>query len=159
MKEAMEQVKQAVDTGGKFCGKCGAPVQLAARFCGGCGFDLTLALQPTGQPESFAGSGLDSGDEEGPESSPTGVGTAWLVYLGALALWVAAIALSWGSVATIIYFIAGFVMTRVVMRSLIEFHPMYNTIANVFSAKIWMFLLWPIQMLVLLLKLSVNKVL
>ena len=154
----MEQVRQAVEVGEKFCGKCGTASQLAARYCGGCGFDMTLALQPTEQPESFAPA-LNPEDEEGSEPSPLGVGTAWLIYLGALALWIAAVALSWGSIAALIYFIAGFVMTRVVMRSLIEFHPMHNTVANVFSAKVWMFLLWPIQMLVLLLKLSVNKVL
>lgn len=154
----MEQVKQAVEVGEKFCGKCGAPAQLAARFCGGCGFDMTLALQPTGQPETFVPT-LNPEDQEISGPAPMGVGTAWLVYLGALALWIAALALSWGSIAALIYFIAGFVMTRVVMRNLIEFHPMHNTIANVFSAKIWMFLLWPIQMVILLLKLSVNKVL
>lgn len=113
---------------------------------------------PVGQTQVFAEPGLAAESEES-SGVPMGVGTAWLVYLAALGLWLGALSLSWGGVAVIVYLAAGFVMTRVVMRGLIEFHPVHNTIANVFSAKIWMFLLWPIQMLVLLLKLSVNRVL
>lgn len=153
----MEQGKQANEVGGKFCGQCGTPALPAARFCGRCGVDMISGL-PVGQTQVFSESGLAA---EGEKSSgvPMGVGTAWLVYLAALGLWLGTLSLSWGSVAVIAYLTAGFVMTRVVMRGLIEFHPVHNTIANVFSAKIWMFLLWPIQMLVLLLKLSVNRVL
>lgn len=57
-----------------------------------------------------------------------------------------------------VYVISGFVMTRVVMRGLIEWHPNYNTLHNVVSAKLSMFVLWPIQMPALLFKLMVNKV-
>ena len=49
-------------------------------------------------------------------------------------------------------------MTRIVMRGLIEWHPNYNTLHNVVSAKLSMFVLWPIQMPALLFKLMVNKV-
>ena len=92
-----------------------------------------------------------------------GLGVAWLIYLGAMLLWIGSLLMPYGTVTgliTIVLYIGfGFVMTRYVMRDLIEFHPMYNTVANVFSAKIWMFLLWPIQMLVLLFKLTVNSTL
>jgi hypothetical protein len=50
-------------------------------------------------------------------------------------------------------------MTKVVMGGLIEWHPMYNTIANGFSEKIRMFFMWPLTMAILLIKMSVNKVL
>lgn len=49
-------------------------------------------------------------------------------------------------------------MTKVVMGGLIEWHPMYNTIANVFSEKIRMFFMWPLTMAVLLIKMSVNMI-
>ena len=58
-----------------------------------------------------------------------------------------------------LYLAAGFLMTRFVMQRLVEWHPVYNTVHNVFSAKLGMFFLWPFKMLSLLLKLSVNKVL
>lgn len=57
-----------------------------------------------------------------------------------------------------VYVASGFVMTRIVMRGLIEWHPNYNTLHNVVSAKLSMFVLWPIQMPALLFKLMVNKV-
>jgi len=57
-----------------------------------------------------------------------------------------------------VYVASGFVMTRIVMRGLIEWHPHYNTLDNVFSTKLSMFVLWPLQMPMLLFKLMVNKV-
>ncbi|MDO8772264.1 MAG: zinc ribbon domain-containing protein [Burkholderiaceae bacterium] len=153
----MEQGKQATEAGGKFCEQCGTPALPAARFCGMCGADMISGL-PVGQTQVFAEPGLVEEGEEG-SGAPIGIGTAWLVYLAALGFWLGALSLLGGSVAAAVYFVAGFVMTRVLMRGLIEFHPVHNTLANVFSAKIWMFLLWPIQMLVLLLKLSINRVL
>lgn len=57
-----------------------------------------------------------------------------------------------------VYAASGFVMTRIVMRGLVEWHPNYNTLHNVVSAKLSMFVLWPIQMPALLFKLMVNKV-
>jgi hypothetical protein len=85
------------------------------------------------------------------------LGMAWMIYFIALLVWIATLVFPVGPAFLPIYLISGFVMTRFVMRGLIEFHPVYNTVANVFSAKIWMFLLWPIQMLVLLFKLTVNS--
>lgn len=84
---------------------------------------------------------------------------AWAIWAGAAALMWALIALQWVNVAVWVYLGLGFVMTRIVMRRLIEFHPMYNTLANVLSAKLWMFFLWPLRMFFLLLQLSINKAL
>lgn len=150
----MEDLTQAASVASKFCGQCGNAAQLAARFCAGCGFDMTASQVPV------VTAALDEGADESVASDiPMTIGTAWLLYLGAMLLWGGAISIGLGSLAALIYFAAGFVMTRVVQRRLIEFHPMHNTIATVFSVKVWMFLLWPIQMLVLLIKLSANKVL
>ena len=74
-------------------------------------------------------------------------------------IWVGAMALPKVPQGTVVYLVAGFVMTRYVMRGVVEFHPVYSTVANVFSAKIWMFLLWPVSMLILLFKLTVNSAL
>ena len=88
-----------------------------------------------------------------------GLGMAWVVYLAAMLIWVAAMAIPKLPLGTLVYFAAGFVMTRYVMRGIMDFHPVYNTIGNVFSAKVSMFLLWPLSMLLLLFKLSVNAAL
>ena len=84
---------------------------------------------------------------------------AWGVWAGAMGLMWALIALHWFNAAVWVYLGLGFAMTRIVMRRLIEFHPMYNTLANVVSAKLWMFFAWPLRMLMLLLNLSINKAL
>lgn len=82
----------------------------------------------------------------------------------ALAIYIAAILLHLiiFSLAPIAIFftypIAGFLMTRVVLRGLIEWHPNYNTLDNVVHAKMRMFMFWPIQMGSLLFKLMINKV-
>jgi hypothetical protein len=41
----------------------------------------------------------------------------------------------------------------------VQWHPQYNTLHNVVSAKFWMVLLWPWRMLVLLVQLSANHLL
>jgi hypothetical protein len=61
-------------------------------------------------------------------------------------------------VAIVAYFIAGIVMNRLVLRNLIEFHPMYNTLQNVFQTKVRALVFWPIQYLVLIIKIGVTKV-
>jgi fatty acid desaturase len=59
----------------------------------------------------------------------------------------------------IVYFTFGFVLNRVVLRSLIEWHPMYNTLYNVSSAKFNAFLFWPFSYAILFVRLAVNKIL
>lgn len=72
-----------------------------------------------------------------------------------------AITTTWfpGIIAFIAYIAFGFVLNRVVLRGLIEWHPMYNTIENVSSAKLSSFALWPLSYAALFFKLAVNKVL
>lgn len=142
----------------KYCDQCGAVARLQARFCGGCGFDMSAMPQSAVQPLVLNDQSL-SVEAPPAESSSMDLGMAWMIYIVALLLWIGTLVLPLGAISALIYLVSGFVMTRFVMRGLIEFHPVHNTIANVFSAKIWMFLLWPIQMGILLLKLSVNSAL
>ncbi|MGH6639667.1 MAG: hypothetical protein ACREBY_13835 [Polaromonas sp.] len=154
----MEQTTQDMK---KYCDQCGAVARPQARFCGGCGFDMSAMPRPAMQPMASSGQEFQQDAVEGKASTSMGLGMAWLIYLGAMLLWLF-FALFMPNIAVnrfitlLLYVGFGFVMTRYVMRDLIEFHPMYNTVANVFSAKIWMFLLWPIQMFILLFKLTVN---
>jgi ABC-type bacteriocin/lantibiotic exporter with double-glycine peptidase domain len=53
----------------------------------------------------------------------------------------------------------GVFLNRTVLRNLIEWHPMYNTIGNVSSAKLKQAILWPISYLSLFIRLGINKVL
>lgn len=64
-----------------------------------------------------------------------------------------------GIIAFVTYVAFGFALNRVVLRGLIEWHPMYNTIGNVTSAKLSSFALWPLSYASLFFKLAVNKVL
>lgn len=43
------------------------------------------------------------------------------------------------------YLVAGFVLNRVVLRDLVEFHPMYATIENLAGSKLRMLLFWPLS--------------
>jgi hypothetical protein len=55
------------------------------------------------------------------------------------------------------YFICGFVMNRVVLRGLIEWHPVYNTIENVSRSKLRYIFFWPIAYPILFFQLAVVK--
>lgn len=72
-----------------------------------------------------------------------------------------AISTTWfpGIIAFFAYLAFGFLLNRIVLRGLIEWHPMYNTIENISSAKLSSFFLWPISYASLLFRLAVNKVL
>lgn len=64
-----------------------------------------------------------------------------------------------GNAAFFGYFGAGFYLNRCVLRKLIEWHPMYNTLYNVSSAKLKFFLFWPLMYFFLFIRLGINKVL
>lgn len=64
-----------------------------------------------------------------------------------------------GNLAFIFYLGAGFYLSRAVLRKVIEWHPMYNTLGNVTSDKLRFFFLWPITYFFLFIRLGVNKVL
>jgi len=62
-----------------------------------------------------------------------------------------------GGVAFLAYFVFGFILNRVVLRGLIEWHPVYNTIDNVSSGKLRALIFWPISYLMLFFKLGVIR--
>jgi hypothetical protein len=153
-------MKQGNEGARNFCEQCGLATRAAARFCGGCGFDMTAVPRVGPVADLEMGAAEHDGQETGNAIS-MGLGMAWLIYLGAMVLWLGVMLLPnrhlTGMLALVVHCGLGFVMTRYVMDRLIEFHPVHNTIANVFSAKLWMFLLWPLRMPVLLFKLTVNS--
>lgn len=71
------------------------------------------------------------------------------------------ISITWfpGFIAFFAYLAFGFLLNRIVLRGLIEWHPMYNTVENVSSAKLSSFFLWPYSYANLFFQLAVNKVL
>lgn len=144
----------------RFCGQCGATAEVGARFCGRCGFDMFAAPQAAHAVDEET---ADQGIEGAGSAEPMGLGMAWLIYLGAMVPWLGVVLLpsknltAMLTLTLIVHFGLGFVMTRYVMSRLIEFHPVHNTISNVFSAKFWMFIFWPLRMPVLLFKLTVSS--
>lgn len=62
-----------------------------------------------------------------------------------------------GTIPFFAYFVFGFIMNRLVLRGLIEWHPVYNTIENVSSSKLRSLIFWPISYLALFFKLGVIK--
>jgi hypothetical protein len=87
----------------------------------------------------------------------------WAACLGVFILLVA-LAVSFdssifGNLALFFYLGTGFYLNRAILRKLIEWHPMYNTLYNVTSDKLRFFFLWPITYLFLFMRLGVNKVL
>jgi len=55
------------------------------------------------------------------------------------------------------YFAAGVYLNRGVLRKIIVWHPMYNTLYNVTSEKLKFFFLWPITYFFLFVRLGINK--
>lgn len=93
------------------------------------------------------------------EPQPLTLTHAWGIYAGSLALAGLFASLKWYGWLFLLYMAIGAVMSRVVMRQLVDFHPMYHTVAVEFSTKIRMVLFWPLQMFGLLFKLTANRIL
>jgi len=98
--------------------------------------------------------------EQNPEMT---VAKGFFIYLGLAAAMIALIqlatALSWfpGLIPLAAYFVCGVLLNRLVLRGLIEWHPVYNTVANVSSGKLRSFLFWPFFYPALFFRLSVIK--
>lgn len=58
-----------------------------------------------------------------------------------------------------VYIYCGVYLNRNVLRRLIEWHPMYNTLNNVAGAKFKQAVFWPFSYLALFIQLGINKVL
>lgn len=86
----------------------------------------------------------------------------WAGCLGALALLIvlaSSLSLNIFGLIILFYLGVGFYLNRSVLRRLIEWHPMYNTLDNVTSEKLKFFFLWPITYFFLFIRLGINKVL
>ncbi len=150
----MEQTTEELK---KYCEQCGTAASPQMRFCGACGLAMSGLALPGVQ--SALGVPQDTLVMAEPVTGgePMDLGMAWVIYLAAMLLWLAGMAIPKVPLGSIVYLVAAFVMTRYVMRNLIEFHPLHDTVSNVFTAKIGMFLMWPVSMLILLFKLTVNR--
>ncbi|MCT1214849.1 hypothetical protein N0627_34695 [Pseudomonas aeruginosa] len=88
-----------------------------------------------------------------------GIGIYAALLVGFIVLVKLAGAVSWfsGAIPFFAYFVFGFIMNRLVLRGLIEWHPVYNTIENVSSSKLRSLIFWPISYPALFFKLGVIK--
>ena len=165
MDQGVNSQSSPVATAQKYCAQCGTAAYMEARFCQSCGLDMVAASPATsnytGQlaGSDVVASAMPGTDNMEPEGSAAGIslGTAWMIYGAGLLVLLGISVIPVGPLYLPIYLVIGFIMTRFVMRGVMEFHPVYNTVANVFSAKIWMFLLWPLSMGILLFKLTINS--
>lgn len=55
------------------------------------------------------------------------------------------------------YFILGVILNRIVLRNLIAFHPIYNTLSNVSNTKLTAIVGWPFFYLTIFIKLAIVK--
>lgn len=91
------------------------------------------------------------------------VGKGFGIYAALLAAFIVLVklagAFSWfpGVIPFLAYFVFGFIMNRLVLRGLIEWHPVYNTVENVSGSKLRALIFWPISYPSLFFKLGVIK--
>lgn len=89
------------------------------------------------------------------------LGKAFGFYVGAVVALVAGSLIAGATKAPIVYFVfyfaCGIFLNRTVLRNLITFHPVYNTLQNVFSTKVRALIFWPISYLVLIGKIAVVR--
>lgn len=98
------------------------------------------------------------------DARPLSLGVAILIYIASLIIFVVTLKLtfSFGLTAWIpvgMYLAIGIALNHLVFKRLVDWHPMYNTLANVTSGKLSQMLFWPLTYLVLFFQLAVNKIL
>jgi hypothetical protein len=100
------------------------------------------------------------------QAAPMTLTGGFLRYLACLAIFIVlcpAVAFIqsdlFSSLALIVYFACGIYLNRAVLRRVIEWHPMYNTLDNVISGKLWYFAAWPFTYALLFVKLGIDKTL
>lgn len=88
---------------------------------------------------------------------------AFIIYTAALILLFTLFAICQSGVSWWLFFIGylviGVALNHLILKRIVEWHPMYNTIDNVASAKLKAVLFWPISYLFLLISITINKVL
>jgi hypothetical protein len=88
-----------------------------------------------------------------------GIGIYAALLVGLIVLFKLANAISWfsGGIVVVAYFVFGFIMNRLVLRGLIEWHPVHGTIENISGSKLRALIFWPIAYPALFFKLGVVK--
>jgi hypothetical protein len=88
-----------------------------------------------------------------------GVGIYTMFLVGMVVLVSLASALSWfsGVIPFCTYFVFGYLMNRLVLRGLVEWHPVYNTLENVSRSKLRSLIFWPLSYPGLFFRLAVVK--
>lgn len=148
----------AVSGFNSFCGECGGDLAGSLKFCAGCG--TASAASPGASATARQATANDEDADQVGEGAPSlslwqGWGCYGLGYVSlATLVWIRSPYISIPA-----YLCIGIMMSRFVMRRLVQWHPLYNTLHNVVSAKFWMVMLWPLNMLILLVKLSANRLL
>ena len=138
---------ETVNNTNSFCSKCGTKLTELSQFCSRCGSQVSANSESPPNIES-----------ETPSIDNLKLSTAWAIYSAAIFVFVLFI-FTIPVLIGFFYIPTGIYMTRYIMGRLIEWHPNYSTLYNVTSAKLQMVVLWPINMLFLLLRLTVNRVL
>lgn len=98
------------------------------------------------------------------EEIPMRLRHAILIYLGAIIAFFVLIKIDlWiqlgGWLIAISYLAIGVTLNRLVLKRLIEWHPMYNTISNIARAKLNTVIFWPISYAILFIQIAINKLL
>lgn len=84
------------------------------------------------------------------------IGKAFLIYLLCIAVAIGSGFINW-IFFIVVYIVCGIYLTKWILPKLVEWHPMYNTVQNVFEAKMGFIFLWFVQYPVLFFKLAVTK--
>lgn len=85
----------------------------------------------------------------------------WAICLGILIVLMLLTKLSEGFVALafLFYIGSGIYLNRAVLRRIVEWHPMHNTLYNVTQEKLKFLLLWPVMYIPLFVRLGIDKML
>lgn len=109
---------------------------------------------------------MNAGDISNEQQAVMRLRIAFFHWAGCLAAFIILVVLAssfnssvFGWLAFFEYIAAGVYLNRGVLRKLIEWHPMYNTLDNVASTKLKFFFFWPITYLFLFIRLGINKIL
>jgi glucan phosphoethanolaminetransferase (alkaline phosphatase superfamily) len=109
---------------------------------------------------------LNGDDAEKSTGAAIGIRVAFLHWAACLGIFTLLVIAAFNFTSTIVtwlaviqYFASGIYLNRRVLRNLIEWHPMHNTLSNVASAKTNFFLFWPLHYLLLFVRLGINRVL
>jgi len=86
---------------------------------------------------------------------------AWLYYFASLLICILCglilLELQFVELTIIPYFCIGIFLNRKVLRNLVKFHPIYDTLTNVSNTKLTAIVVWPVFYVVIFIKLAIVK--